>query len=198
MLTRQQFMENVHIRYLQSGSTLIEVLVTMLIVSFALLGVAGMQLTSVRTQQTAHLRDAAVNQVQMLAERIRSNSSVLGGAGVTAYLAANDYANASTIPADPACSANAGTCTSAEAAQLDVREWRQNLARELPGGRGSIFSVATTAVPPVTATQARTIIVMWLEKAEGSDDNLGAPPTDATCPTPRVAGVRCLSVVVTP
>lgn len=198
MLARQQLMGNVHLRYMQNGSTLIEVLVTMLIVSFALLGVAAMQLTSVRTQQTAHLRDAAVNQVQMLAERIRTNSSVLGGAGFPAYLAANDYANAGTIPADPTCSANGGTCTAAEAAQLDVREWRQNLARELPGGRGSIFPVANAAVPPVTAAQARTVTVMWMEKAEGSDDNLGAPPTDATCPTPLVAGVRCLSVVVTP
>ena len=169
-----------------------------LIVSFALLGIAGMQLISVRTQQTAHLRDAAVNQVQMLAERIRTNSSVLGGAGITAYLAANDYANASTIPADPSCSASGGTCTPAQAAQLDVREWRQNLARELPGGRGSIFPVATAGATPITAAQARTITIMWVEKAEGSDDSLGAAPTDSTCPTPLVAGVVCLSVVVTP
>lgn len=183
----------------QRGSSLIEVLVTMLIAAFALLGIAGLQLASVRSQQSANLRSIAVNQIQIMSERIRTNSIALLNAGVTGYLAADGYAAAATLPAVPSgCASTSGgtTCaTSGESAQLDLREWRRMLDRELPGGRGAITPVALGAVNSVVG---RTITVMWMEKAQDSDDNLSAAPTDNNCPTPRVAGVRCLSMVVTP
>ncbi len=179
----------------QRGSSLIEVLIAMLIVAFALLGIAGLQLASVRSQQSASLRSVAVNQIQVMAERIRTNSSALLGAGVTGYIADDAYAAAATIPADPNCSPSAGTCTAAQSAQQDLREWRQALAAELPGGRGALAAVVTGGI---TAARARTITVMWMEKAQDSDDNLTSAPEDATCPAPRVAGVRCLSMVVSP
>lgn len=190
----------------QRGSSLIEVLVTMLIAAFALLGIAGLQLSSVRSQQSANLRSIAVNQIQIMSERIRTNSSALFDpiARVnTGYLAADDYATAAALPAVPGgCASNGGSTicvTQAESAQLDIREWRQMLARELPGGRGAITPVTTNDVPPLTSLTARRVTVMWMEKAQDSDDNLGSAPTDATCPVaPLVAGVRCLSMVVTP
>lgn len=55
---------------LQHGASLLEILITILIVAFALLGIAGLQLASVRYQQTAHLRATAMTQVQTMAERL--------------------------------------------------------------------------------------------------------------------------------
>lgn len=180
----------------QQGATLLEVLITMLIVSFALLGIAGLQVASVRYQQTAYMRNGASIQVQIMAERIRSNAAALSEAADTsAYRAANAYAAANALPTDPACGLGSSVCTAAQSAQRDLREWRQVLAQELPGGRGSIFPVSSGSV---TSVGARLITVMWAEKAQDSDDNLSAAPTDTNCPTPRVGGVRCLSLVVTP
>lgn len=180
----------------QLGATLLEVLVTMLIVSFALLGIAGLQVASVRYQQTAYMRNGASTQVQIMAERIRSNAAALSeSTDTSAYRAPNAYAAANALPADPGCGLGTTVCTAAQSAQRDLREWRQVLAQELPGGRGSIFPVSSGAI---TSVGARLITVMWTEKAQDSDDNLSSPPTDTNCPAPRVGGVRCLSLVVTP
>lgn len=174
----------------QSGATLIEILITMLIVAFGLLGIAGIILASVKYQQTSLARSAAISQLQNMSERMRSNISVLGGAGNTAYIAEDDYATALASVAtltEPSCYTGGTVCTPGDSALHDLVEWRGNLLRELPGGTGSIFSATSNT---------RRIIVMWNEKPENSDDNLGALPTDTNCPTPRVAGVRCLSMVV--
>ena len=178
------------------GATLVEILVTMLIVAFALLGIAGLQLGSVRYQQTSQFRTVAYNQAQNITERIRANTSaLLETVDASAYRAANDYAAATTLPNDPGCGLGTGTCTAAESAQRDLREWRQMLAAELPGGRGALSPVTSGGL---TAATSRTVTVMWMEKAQDSDDNLGAAPTDANCIEPRVAGVRCLNLVVNP
>jgi type IV pilus assembly protein PilV len=79
-----------------------------------------------------------------------------------------------------------------------LREWRQSLARELPGGRGSIFPVTVGAA---TEPNARRVVVMWREKAQLETDtaaNLAVSLQDATCPAPAVDGIRCLNLWVTP
>jgi type IV pilus assembly protein PilV len=180
----------------QKGATLIEILVTMLIVSFALLGIAGMQLTSIRYSQSSSFREVAVNLAQGMSERIRTNTAALAEAtDSSAYRANNAYAAATTVPNDPACGLGAAVCTAAQSAQRDLREWRQALQQELPGGRGAIQAVATGGL---TSPTARRLVVMWVEKAKDSDDNVSAAPTDTNCPTPRVAGVRCFTMVVQP
>jgi type IV pilus assembly protein PilV len=180
----------------QQGATLVEILVTMLIVSLALLGIAGMQLTSIRYSQASVFRDAAANLGQTMSERIKANTSALAEADdSSAYRANNAYAAAATIPADPACGFGGAACTAAQSAQRDLREWRQALQQELPGGRGAIQPIASGAL---TSPTGRRLIIMWMEKPKDSDDNVGAAPTDSNCPAPRVAGVRCLTLAVNP
>lgn len=180
----------------QIGATLIEILVTMLIVSFALLGIAGMQLTSIRYSQSSSFREVAANLAQTMSEKIRTNTAALAEADdASAYRANNAYAAATTYPADPACGLGSDVCTAAQSAQRDLREWRQALQQELPGGRGAILAITSGGL---TSTSGRRIVVMWQEKPKDSDDNLSAAPTDSNCPTPRVAGVRCLNLAVQP
>ncbi|MDO8903744.1 type IV pilus modification protein PilV [Hydrogenophaga sp.] len=192
----------------QRGATLIEVLITLLLVAIGLLGAAGLQLASTRYQQTSAMRTQALHQADFIIEKMRVNNTTLTLANLAtaaanpdgAYLAANAYAAAAVLPADPACGLNAQpACTPAQAAQRDLREWRESLARELPGGRGSIFPVEAAGV---TEPNARRVVVMWREKPELETDNdaaLGiASREDDTCPAPRVDGVRCLNLWVTP
>ena len=178
----------------QRGATLIEVLVTMLVVAIGLVGAAGLQLSSTRYQQTAHMRSQAMEGAQFISEKIRVNSSA-----VASYLAADAYAAAATPPADVSCGLTAQPdCTAAQAAQKDMRAWRLALQR-LPGGRGAIFPVISATL---TDPSSRQIFVMWTEKQQNEAGTVAAPDplavTDSTCPAPQVPGVRCFSMVVTP
>lgn len=180
----------------QRGTTLIEVLVTMLIVALGLLGAGGMQLASVRYQQTAFMRAQATVYAQFIAEKVRANSGALN-----AYLTNDAYAAATlaALPADPACGLAAGSdCTSAQSAIKDLRAWRAAL-QALPGGRGSLNSVT---VGSATDPLARQISVMWQEKQQNEAGTARNPnpasAVDPGCPAPRVAGVRCLTMVVVP
>ena len=181
----------------QQGATLIEVLITMLIVALGLLGSGGLQLASTRYQQTAYMRGQAIIQAQFIAEKIKANTSAIG-----TYLTNDAYtaATLAALPSDPACGMTAAsTCTAAQSAAKDLRDWRRSL-QAMPGGRGSINSVVSAG--GITDPLARQVIVMWQEKQQNevgtATDPDPATAEDASCPTPRVAGVRCLTMVITP
>ncbi len=89
-----------HAQHRQRGATLIEVLVTMLVVAIGLVGAAGLQLSSSRYQQTAHMRSQAVEAAQFIVEKMRVNNSAVTAGG---YLAANGYA-AAALPGPNVCS----------------------------------------------------------------------------------------------
>lgn len=191
----------------QRGVTLIEVLITMLVVAVGLLGAAGLQLASTRYQQTAFFRTQAMQQAEFIIEKIRVNSSNLSRANLlnaaaapeTAYLAPQAYANAGVLPDDPACGLLGQlACTAAQSAQRDLREWRAALDQTLPGGRGSVFPVVAGGN---VEANARRVVVMWREKQDAeadTDANQGVNRIDNTCPPPRVPGIRCLDILVTP
>ena len=191
----------------QRGVTLIEVLITMVVVAVGLLGAAGLQLASTRFQQTAYFRTQALHQAEFIIEKIRVNNANLTIANLpnaaatpeSAYLAPDDYATADVLPADPACGLQGqAVCTAAQSAQRDLREWRESLNLNLPGGRGSIFPVV---VGGNTEANARRVVVMWREKIDSeidTDADRGVDRIDNTCPPPRVPGIRCLDILVTP
>lgn len=189
----------------QQGVTLIEILVTMLIAAIGLLGTAGLQLAATRYQHTAQIRSQAIVQAQFIAEKIKANINAVIAAtppnAASAYLAPDAYAAATlaALPADPGCGTGASLCSAAQSAVKDMRDWRLSL-QALPGGRGSILPVVAGTA---TDRAARQIVVMWQEKQQyevgtAATPNPDAAPTDPTCPAPRVGGVRCFTVLVTP
>jgi type IV pilus assembly protein PilV len=195
--------------FAQQGATLIEILITILVVAIGLLGAAGIQLASTRFQQTSALRTEALHQANFIIEKMRVNNAVFGLANLPnivanpdiGYLSANDYANAAVAPADPGCGlAGQAACTAAQAAQRDLLEWKTSIGQMLPGGRGSIFPVTSPA--GLTEANARRVVVMWREKRDNETNNVAgqdaAEDTDALCPAPAVAGIRCLNLWVTP
>jgi type IV pilus assembly protein PilV len=115
--------------------TLIEVLVTLVIMSVGLLGVAALQLTTVRNNYDAFVRSQAAMLASDMLDRMRANR--LQAQGYVATFGANP---------DPA-----GTTAAA-----DVAQWRQALATQLPLGVGQIdFNAATEVV---------TIRIQWGER----------------------------------
>lgn len=111
----------------QAGFTLIEVLVSALILSIGLVGVAGLQALSLKNNQSAYMRSQATSLAYDLADRMRSN---VAGADAGFY----DPANAAIRGS---CSTTAG-CSSQQLAENDLAEWSTGLVTNLPAGAGFV------------------------------------------------------------
>ena len=134
----------------QRGFTLVEALVSLVVLSIGLLGIAALYLDSLRAGRTAIYRTQAVNLAADLADRVRANR----GAGV-AYIAA--FADAPTAVAT--CDTTAG-CLPADLAATDLTRWKSAIAQQLPGGEGEV-DVTAPAVAGDPATYVVTI--RWVE-----------------------------------
>lgn len=65
----------------QHGTSLIEVLVALVVLSIGLLGIAGLQLSALRNNQGAYERSAAVMLVNSIGDRMLSNRGAVAGGG---------------------------------------------------------------------------------------------------------------------
>jgi type IV pilus assembly protein PilV len=125
-------------RQADAGFSLVEVLVSIAVLSVGLLGSIGMLLTAVRTGTEAATFAAAVNLARDLSEKVRMNPGVAARTD-----AANIYLVASWT-ADGDASADAGgECTAAACnpqslAAWDMNEWKRRVAKALPGARLSV------------------------------------------------------------
>jgi type IV pilus assembly protein PilV len=121
----------------QSGFSLIEVLVALIVLSIGMLGMGKMLMVSMKSNSTAYSSTQAMSLASAMLERIRANRTVaLAGAASTYSLPA--LTNASTFGAGPNCLTAA--CSSAAMGTSDVAGWLGLLAsvNGLPSGKGSI------------------------------------------------------------
>jgi type IV pilus modification protein PilV len=139
----------------QSGFTMVEVLVALVVLAIGLLGIAALYLNSLQSGRTAIYRTQAVNLAADLADRIRMNRTAQAAYGTL-------FADAEV--AVPACSTTGG-CTDADLAATDLSNWKTTVALLLPNGQGQ---VAVTA--PVAAGEPANYIVTvrWAEVGEAA------------------------------
>ena len=116
-------------RAFQVGFSLLEVLIAVVILSFGLLGLAGLQANSLKNNHSAYLRSQAVWQAYDMADRMRANRT---------GLEAGAYDDMEGIPGNPNCEAN--TCSAAQMAQYDAALWNGNNATRLPAGAGTVIA----------------------------------------------------------
>ena len=139
----------------QHGFSLIEAIVAFLILSIGMLGIASLQLISLKSGRVAELRTVAVIKAEEVLERIRTNQLQ-----VLAY--ASDVGNLGT---DNGCNDYTGSinvCTSTEMAEDDIYNWKLDLTNSLPASTtAAIVVVAPTSKNP-TATV--TVTINWQER----------------------------------
>jgi type IV pilus assembly protein PilV len=129
-----------------AGFTLVEALVSLVVLSVGMIGIASLLGRGLGASRTALYRTRAVNLAADMADRIRENrlgrASYGGGA------------------ADNGCGAAA--CTPARMAAHDLFLWNADIAATLPDGAGTVgFDEGT--VPP-----GYTISVRWQEGGIGA------------------------------
>jgi type IV pilus assembly protein PilV len=135
------------------GFTLLEVLVAVLVLSFGLLGIAGLLLASVQNNSVSTQRTAATFLAQDMADRIRSNINGIkdknadGTPKPAFYLSTDVAANNNCFGA-----ASTGCADSQTVAARDLFVWRQQIRQSLPGGTGIVCRDST----PGDGTRADT------------------------------------------
>ncbi|MBC3874613.1 type IV pilus modification protein PilV [Undibacterium flavidum] len=176
----------------QQGATLIEIMVSILVMAIGLLGLASLQINAMKFQKTASQRSEATQAAYDLGERMRSNwviSSVPPAnlaadkiANATKYTYREEYTVSSAATHTPPNNCRTLTCDTNQIAANDLQEWLRSLQRRLIGGTGIIVPVAGGAEATFDVT------VMWKEPSFSD--------VDANCPAVAnaPAGVRCFNL----
>jgi len=132
----------------QSGFTLLEVMISVFVLAIGLLGMAHLQITSLKHNQSAEFRtQAALLSADML-DRMRANRE-----------AAQNGNYALDIDAEPPSSTNT-------IADADIVEWLENLSLYLPNGTGQISCGAFNANSEFVCD----ITISWTETQNNGDD----------------------------
>lgn len=144
------------------GFTIVEVLVSLVILSMGLLGIAKLILLTARSTDSAYLRSQATELAYGILDDMRANRQTAVAHGYDTSMTTAPTAAGSCI--DTACSPT-------DMALYDVYIWKRRLGVStggaLPLGQGSITT--TTAAATTTAV----VIVQWDDEAAQS--SFGAP-----------------------
>jgi type IV pilus assembly protein PilV len=153
----------------EAGFTIIEVLVSLVVLSIGLLGIAKLVLFSAHANDSAYLRSQATQLAYEILDNMRANPA--------AASAGNYNTTLGSAAVNPGFSCMTAACpVAANLAAYDIYQWKLRLAAPggaLPSGEGSVVVNATT---PVTAT----ITVQWDDSAgqsafAGTGSGVAAP-----------------------
>jgi type IV pilus assembly protein PilV len=108
------------------GFTLLEVMIALLIFSLGLLGMAGLMVLSVKTNQSAYLRTQATFLAQGMIDRMHANLGQIAA-----------YATSYPAPGADPCLAGA-PCSPAQIAARDIALWSTQLTDSLPNATAQI------------------------------------------------------------
>lgn len=157
----------------QHGFSMVEVLVSLLVIGVGLLGLSGLQIASVKGSNNAHARNTATNLAMELSERMRANEQGVQG---------GFYENNVT------CTTNTGNqckgtvfCTPEQSARIDVQEVMCGVLRsgQREGGAANLLPRGTLVVDHdsncdlnVQSQNETTITVSWSELQQHKNQTL--------------------------
>jgi len=181
----------------QTGSSLIEVLVAILLLSFGMLSLGGMLAFAVQMPKLSANRATATILAAQYIERIRANpGSSSGGYAGGDYVASGvgSYDGNSTIPALSDCT-YATPCTETTLATMDKAFTNRELRKQLPAG-GMVLTCNSTPC----GTDYAELWIIWNEPDTFAALARGASNASDNCPSGITAAYtappfpRCLYV----
>jgi len=159
------------------GFSLIEVLVSIVVLSFGLLGMVGMQAASLQSNREARTQSSAVTMARELAESIRGNKAEgIKPSPDNPYLGSFNAPISATTPsyclnvaaATPPCA------DAADIAAAQMTEWLSRVDAELPGARVDICFDSdpfdSNGIPHWACDDTGSILVIKIGWTRGSTD----------------------------
>ncbi len=132
----------------ESGFSMIETLIAVIVVAIGLLGIAGLQLTSNAHSEASLQRSHAATLARELFERMRLNYD---------EAKAGNY-DISALPSiDTNCRGDTTDCTGTQLMEHDLRVWSRGVNKNLPNGTAVVTTGADNGQDPVDIT----ITITW-------------------------------------
>lgn len=120
-----------------AGVALLEALVALGLLAFALMGLLGLQLRVDADSRSAAQRVVATRLAQDLFERIKANPG--GHAVIPFYLIPPGARARSSVSLDSPSDCATQACPPQALAAWDLKQWQGQLSRDLPMGWGAVF-----------------------------------------------------------
>lgn len=181
----------------QFGFTLLEALITIVVVSIGLLGILGLQTASLVNTQVSTARGAATVIADNFAARMMANPQGNYDDIEIKEDQASDTVSinigGTDVSVDPQCGTN-GVCTflnDADIVEYAALEWGQTLAEKLPNGEGYVDCLDDTDCDRYLIT------VVWSEHDPSNNDDTDPPDLCDTGPR-KATKHRCYVTEVRP
>lgn len=136
----------------QAGVTLLEILISLVVIALGILGVSTLQFNGLKSVQDAHYFVTASLLADDMGERIRVNTT-----------AASAYNTSMLTSASASTNCETQTCLSSAMASYDIAQWITAIADRLPSGAGKITYTAGSS-------KTYALTVRWLGLAGGNCD----------------------------
>jgi type IV pilus assembly protein PilV len=206
----------VHAKRRQRGATLIEVLVSMLLMSMTLMGLAGLLGLASRMQLGVEAQATANRLLNDLGNRIRANLDTTNPADratwathyTTLSVATKTWTQQQSTTTTPTKNCTTASCTRAERAEFDVAEIRGQMARTMAqpalllSGDASAGLVASFVWfdKDLTSVDTNQAVQLTVSATCASTDT--ALQAQTCCPAAAsvgsTGGVRCLNLGLLP
>lgn len=154
-------------RHRQRGISMMEVLITILVLAIGLLGLASLQMTSLKQNNQSLQRSLATLLAYDMSDRMRANPLAIADAWYD-NPTAEEFAD---------CNTTTG-CTPIEMVSNDFFQWNQALADVLPNGQGFVCIDSEPDVDVVPADgpdcdgsgNLYTLYITWTETLAGDTE----------------------------
>ncbi|CAM3004590.1 type IV pilus modification protein PilV [Legionella worsleiensis] len=158
----------------QYGMTLLEILVSVVLLAIGLLGIASMLMIANKANNSSYAKLQAVQSVYTIFDRIRTNAqAAINGNYNISNIGSNGLPT--SVPT-PSVLCTTTTCTPSQMATYDTWYWLTKDVSKLPNGSGSI-----TAAPSGSAgTTVITVTVQWDDSQ--AQNELGAASAASSNP----------------
>lgn len=128
-------------RRVQRGTSLIEVMIALVLLSFGLMGMLGLKMAGLKHTGNANARSVASIHATDILDRMRANP-------VRAVAGSYNLGLTQAAPTNPV-----------GVAQVDLAQWRRGIAANLSGGSGSVAVAADGSV---------RVVLQWTERGDRS------------------------------
>lgn len=161
-------------RYGEQGFSLIEVMISLVIIALGVLGVGLIILLSANNNDTAKMQSLAALEATSMSTAIQANEAYwLNGAGAT-----GSFTETALTASSTACVNT--TCSPAQMANSDLTNWGYSIANSLPDGMGNVACTTTAATTSTQAVTSCNITVGWVQNAMANDHQTTAAATAST------------------
>jgi type IV pilus assembly protein PilV len=150
-----------------AGFTLLETMVSFVILGVGLLGIAALQGNALRYNNQAYLRSQAVIVAYDIFERMRANPvGVAGGHYVYGAAESDDALTEFGERQGTNIDCTLRSCTPRQLAVFDMAKWSQSISGLLPSGSGSLGT---------TGENEYTVTIYWMEQQNTSPADEDTP-----------------------